>query len=161
MPKDELPFILPPDDPGEEPTSVVDFLSEDVDFYLSDATAVTQWIYAVVEREQSRISQLDFIFCSDNYLHRINVEYLNHDTLTDIITFPYADPPLIKGDIFISIDRIRDNANHLQIPFLEELYRVIIHGVLHLCGYGDKSPEQKKQMTQKEDEALQLFSGTS
>lgn len=94
---------------------------------------------------------LNFIFCSDDYLLRLNVEYLDHDTLTDIITFPYADPPSIHGDIFISIDRVRDNAADFKVTFEQELNRVMAHGVLHLCGYGNETqtrnaPCGKKKM---------------
>ena len=131
--------------------------SEDVEFRLNDEAAVSQWISAVISKEKCRLSGLNFIFCSDDYLHQINITYLDHDTLTDIITFPYDHPPNIKGDVFISIDRIRDNAEQLKTSFSDELHRVIIHGVLHLCGYGDKTPDEKKRMTQKEDAALQIF----
>lgn len=160
MPNEDLPFILPPD-PEEEPEQAIVFQAEEIDFSLDDETVVAEWIVSVIHREKCRLSSVNFIFCSDHYLHQINQTYLDHDTLTDIITFPYEEPPLIKGDIFISIDRIRDNADQLQLAFPDELHRVIIHGVLHLCGYGDKTPNEKKRMTQKEDEALQLLGQTS
>lgn len=156
MTDEGFPFILPPDDEdaGEQG---IDFQSEDIDFELATPSLVASWIEMVIARENCRLSSLTFVFCSDTYLHQVNMEYLDHDTLTDIITFPYADPPEIHGDIFISIDRIRDNAAELQLSFADELRRVIIHGVLHLCGYGDKKPAEKQLMTEKENEALALF----
>jgi len=102
------------------------------------------------------IGFLNFIFCSDNYLLKINVEHLNHDTYTDIITFDYSKEDRISGDIFISIDRVEENAKSHKTSFENELHRVIIHGVLHLLGYGDKEPGQKAEMRQKEDFCLSL-----
>lgn len=160
MPNDDHAFILPPDH-NEEPEHPIIFQSEDIDFQLTDEINVAQWITSIIHKEKCRLSGLNFIFCSDDYLHQINVTYLDHDTFTDIITFPYAEPPIIKGDIFISIDRIQDNAQQLKTPVMNELLRVIIHGVLHLCGYGDKTSEEKKKMTQKEDDALQLYGQAS
>ncbi|PHN03688.1 rRNA maturation RNase YbeY [Flavilitoribacter nigricans] len=156
MTEEGFPFILPPED--EEPSAEgITFQVESTNFELADPESTIDWIASVIQRENCRLLVLNYVFCSDDYLHRINLEYLDHDTLTDIITFPYADPPVIHGDIFISIDRIRDNADSLQTEFTDELHRVMIHGVLHLCGYGDKSPAEKKLMTQKEDEALSLI----
>ncbi|MEZ4994016.1 MAG: rRNA maturation RNase YbeY [Saprospiraceae bacterium] len=160
MPNEDLPFILPPDH-EEEPEQSIIFQSEEIDFQLDNEAAVAEWIVSVINMEKCRLTGVNFIFCSDDYLHQINVTYLDHDTLTDIITFPYDDPPVIHGDIFISIDRIRDNATQLKTDFSTELHRVIIHGVLHLCGYGDKTPEEKSRMTQKEDNALQLYDQAS
>ncbi len=140
---------------GETP---VEFYSEDVDFELPDAPLITQWIANIIQIEQKKLQHISFIFCSDSYLHDLNVQYLDHDTFTDIITFYYSQPPNIEGDIFISIDRIQENAQKFGVSFDEELRRVMIHGVLHLCGYGDKTPAEKKQMTIKENEALQQFS---
>lgn len=156
MTDEGFPFVLPPE---EEPTTpTVDFQAEAIDFELEHQAQITHWIETVISRENCRLHLLNFVFCTDEYLHQINLEYLQHDTFTDIITFPYASPPLIHGDIFISLDRIRENADTLRISFAKELHRVMIHGVLHLCGYGDKSPEEKKQMTRKEDESLRLLS---
>lgn len=156
MTETDIPFILPPDD-NESSAEGITYQEESINFELADPEKITPWIETVIKQENCRLSLLNFVFCSDEYLHQINVEYLNHDTLTDIITFPYTEPPLIHGDIFISIDRIRDNAKHLKIDFTDELHRVMIHGVLHLCGYGDKNAAEKLQMTQKENEALALF----
>lgn len=132
------------------------FNVEDIDFELPDTEGVIAWINRVAAGEDKRISAVSYIFCSDNYLLELNREYLKHDTLTDIITFPYATAP-IEGDIFISIDRVRDNAKDFGVAFEQELRRVIIHGVLHLCGYGDKTKAQAAVMRQKEDAALAIF----
>lgn len=156
MSEEGFPFILPPDN-EESSAENISFQIASVEFELSHPEKITDWIKDVIEREDCHLSALNYIFCSDDYLHKINVEYLDHDTLTDIITFPYSDAPVIHGDIFISIDRIQDNAASLKINFQDELHRVMIHGVLHLCGYSDKSPKEKKLMTQKEDEALTLL----
>ena len=129
------------------------FNVEEIDFELQNTEGVISWIEKVAALEKKRINGISYIFCSDDYLHKLNVEYLNHDTLTDILTFPYNRSPL-EGDIFISIDRVRDNANDLNIPFEDELHRVIIHGVLHLCGYLDETDEEEELMRKKEDEAL-------
>lgn len=146
------PFPLP-----FEENEIIEFSTEAIDFELKEEQAVTVWLKKIIEQAGNRLRLLNFIFCSDEYLHRINVEYLDHDTLTDIITFPYAEPPIIEGDIFISIDRVRDNAGDYNVTFEQELCRVMAHGVLHLCGYGDKTPEEQRIMRQKEDEALKLF----
>lgn len=138
--------------------ALVSFHSEDIDFKLEQETAIQTWIKAVIEQQEAKLVGLSYIFCSDAYLHNINVEYLNHDTLTDIITFPYLSPPDVEGDIFISVDRVRENAQTFQVPFEQELRRVIIHGVLHLCGQGDKTEQEAAQMRQKENEALVMFS---
>jgi probable rRNA maturation factor len=126
---------------------------EDVDFQLVSEKKLTDWIETVIEKEGKKLGALSYIFCSDDYLHKLNVEYLNHDTLTDVITFPYNANP-VEGDIFISIDRVKDNANDLNIPFEIELHRVMIHGVLHLCGYMDETDAEEAIIRQKEDECL-------
>ncbi len=126
---------------------------EDIDFQLVNQDLLSVWIEKTIDTEGATLGAVSYIFCSDDYLHQMNVEYLNHDTLTDVITFPYNDNP-IEGDIFISIDRVKDNAQDLNIPFNDELHRVMIHGVLHLCGYSDETDEQEAEMRQKEDEYL-------
>jgi len=146
------PFPLP-----FEENETIEFSSEDIEFELKDEQAATEWLIKIIEQAGNSLRLLNFIFCSDDYLLRLNVEYLNHDTLTDIITFPYAEPPVIEGDIFISIDRVRENAQEFNVSFEQELHRVMAHGVLHLCGFGDKTPEEQATMRQKEDEALQLL----
>ncbi len=130
----------------------VQFHAEAIDFDLPQSEQISNWIKATIAAEQSKLTSLNFIFCKDAYLHKINMEYLDHDTLTDVITFPYAakgEP--IEGDIYISIDRIKENATKFDVTFLTELKRVMIHGVLHLCGYGDKSEEEQKIMRKKEN----------
>ena len=142
----------------EEENASISFQSEDVAFELSSPEEPAAWIRSVIEREGHELHEVCFIFCSDEYLYNLNQEYLNHDTYTDIITFPYTELPLIEGDIFISVDRVKENARKFGVPFEQELFRVMIHGILHLCGYRDKSPEEKVLMRKKEDEALQLLS---
>ena len=135
---------------------MIQFFSEDIDFELSNSEHLTEWIAQVVFKENCKLGALTYIFCSDEYLHQLNVDHLNHDTLTDIITFPYhesADAP-IESDIFISIDRVRENATLFKVPFENELNRVLIHGALHLCGYKDKTKEEEQEMRRKENEAL-------
>jgi len=140
-----------------EKENIIEFYSEDTAFEIQNSKAVSVWIGEVIAAEKKELKLLSYIFCSDEYLHKINVEYLNHDTLTDVITFPYGNPDdSIEGDIFISIDRIRDNAKTFKTTFEDELHRVIIHGALHLCGYGDKTEEDAKEMRRKENESLAI-----
>ena len=134
------------------------FEQEDIDFELpNDEQRYIDWIQYIIKKEKKELLQLTYIFCSDSYLHQINVEYLDHDTLTDIITFPYTEPPLVEGDIFISIDRVKENALKYDVSFEDELHRVIIHGVLHLCDYPDKTEEEARVMRKKEEEALEIW----
>ncbi len=135
----------------------IQFFTEEVDFELENEEAVHQWVANTIAREQKQLQLVNYIFCSDAYLHELNVEYLQHDTLTDIITFQYSQLPIIEGDIFISIERVRENAQAYAPSFEHELRRVIIHGALHLCGYGDKTPQEKELMTEKENEALGVW----
>jgi len=135
----------------------IEFLVEDVDFELADAEELTSWIERVAEVHEYEIVQLTYIFCSDEYLHRVNVEYLDHDTYTDVITFDNADTSdVIEGDIFISVERVRENAQQLGVSFHDELHRVMIHGVLHLLGYADKDLLSQTAMRKKEDDCLLL-----
>lgn len=144
-----------PQEDNSSPT--IDFHDEDAGYLPERIPSLQKWILQIVEQESCTLQQLTYVFCSDAYLHRINLEYLQHDTYTDIITFPYCEPPFIHSDIFISIERVRDNAQRLGVPFKQELHRVIIHGVLHLCGYPDKTTAEAHKMRQKEDEALTLL----
>ncbi len=136
----------------------IEFVVEDVpEFGLHDAEDLVAWVERIAAVHEYRIAQLTFIFCSDDYLHRLNVEYLNHDTLTDIITFDNADDAdVLEGDIFISVERVADNAKDLNISFRDELHRVMIHGVLHLLGYHDKDLLSQTAMRRKEDYCLSL-----
>ncbi len=129
----------------------------ETDFLLNNEAVYEQWIDAVVESEEKVPGEINYIFCDDAYLHKINREYLNHDTLTDIISFDYTIGDLISGDIFISIERVRDNAKEFDVSFLEELLRVMSHGVLHYCGYKDKSEPEQKIMREKENEKILMF----
>jgi len=115
------------------------------------------WINRVVDSEGFSVGQIDYIFCTDDYLLKLNKDYLNHDTFTDIITFDYRDGSIISGDIFISTDRVQDNAKKFDVEFSNELRRVMIHGILHLAGFGDKSKEEKDIMRLKEDEKIKMF----
>lgn len=137
---------------------VINFYSEEISFVLPDKKKVRQWIINSAKQEGYEIEALNYIFCDDNYLSKINVEYLKHKTLTDIITFQYAEDERVIGDVYISIERVKDNSQIHKNIFKNELHRVMIHGVLHLCGYSDKLPTQKVQMTEKEDFYLSLRS---
>lgn len=142
--------------PESEPEAGFDFYSKDILFDLPDPAACEAWLLVVIQRERKNEGAINYIFCSDPFLHRMNVEYLQHDTLTDVITFPYSQE-IVHGDIFISIDRVRENADELNIPFPDELHRVMVHGLLHLIGYDDQTNETKAIMRQMEDEYLSLF----
>jgi len=130
----------------------IQFFEEDIAYTLKQKTAIRQWVTETITAEGYKLKELTYIFCSDSYLLQINQQYLNHDTYTDIITFDNSDiAKTIVGDIFISIDRIRENALKFSHTEADELHHVIIHGTLHLLGYKDKSPADKKKMTLKED----------
>ena len=141
--------------------SAIHFFSEDTDFTFQETEKGRTWIIYIASQKSKEISELNFIFCSDPYLHKLNVDYLQHDTLTDIITFPYSEDETIAGDIFISVDRVKENAQKFETSFLKELKRVMAHGVLHLCGYKDKSDDEKKEMRLQEDKAIQLWEESS
>jgi probable rRNA maturation factor len=137
----------------------IHFFEEDIAYKLKNKAAVRQWITETIIAEGFKLKELTYIFCSDGYLLKVNQEYLNHDTYTDIITFDNSDTDkVIVGDIFISIDRIRENAKKFSVSDANELHRVIIHGALHLLGYKDKTPVTKQKMTQKEDFYLNIRS---
>ncbi|WP_396187671.1 rRNA maturation RNase YbeY [Flavobacterium sp.] len=127
------------------------------DFVLSNESIYSSWISAIIESENFLEGEINYIFCNDDYLHAINLQYLNHDTLTDIISFDYTEGTLISGDIFVSIERVLDNAQEFKVSFEDELKRVLAHGVLHYCGYKDKSKEDVFLMRQKEDEKISMF----
>ena len=134
------------------------FSIEDISFNLKERNKIKQWIKKIVETEGKRLGNISYIFCSDEYLLVVNKKYLEHDTYTDIITFDYTEnSEIISGDIFISIDRVKENAKEFKVAFEEELRRVIIHGVLHLLGYPDKKPNEEKIMREKENKALLLY----
>lgn len=137
--------------------AIVNFFYQDTSFKLKTPRKSSSWIKAVIEKEKGKLCQLNYIFCSDEYLRRINTQYLNHKTYTDIITFDNSgNSSEIEGDIFISIERVTDNAKRLKVDFETELHRVLIHGVLHLFGYTDKNPTKEREMRKKEDAYLSL-----
>jgi probable rRNA maturation factor len=131
---------------------IIQFFEEDITYKLKNKTAVRKWITETIVAEGFKLAELTYVFCSDEYLLQINQQYLNHDTYTDIITFDNSEEQnTIVGDIFISIERIKENAAKFAVTEAQELHRVIIHGALHLLGYKDKSVADKKKMTLKED----------
>ncbi len=129
----------------------------ETDFELDNETAVEQWLSRVIESENKKEGEINYIFCDDDYLHKINMEYLQHDTLTDIISFDYCVGSEINGDVFVSIERVKENALDFNVAFDEELKRVLVHGILHYCGYKDKSDDDEILMRAKEDEKMLLF----
>ncbi len=139
------------------PKPSIQFFCEDIDFKLKSSRKTISWIKAAIKAEDKTPGELNFIFCSDNHLLQMNIDYLQHNTLTDIITFDTSEEEgIICGDIFISIDRVRDNAHKFKKELDNELHRVIIHGVLHLIGFSDKTANKKNIMRGKEDAYLSL-----
>lgn len=134
----------------------ISFFSEEITFQLENELKTREWVLQTIIKENKTLGEINYIFCSDDYLHKMNVEHLNHDTFTDIITFNYCAGDIISSDIFISIDRVKENADTFQASFGNELKRVMIHGVLHLLGYDDKTEEDKETMRAKEDFYLNL-----
>lgn len=132
------------------------FHSEISDFHIQDEDSLRYWLEAVADAESKSIEAVNYVFMSDEELLLVNREYLNHDYYTDVISFPLSSDP-IEGDIFISIDRVRENATSLHISFLQELRRIIVHGLLHFLGYQDNTPEDRLSMTQKENEYLTKY----
>ena len=136
----------------------IHFFTEDVSYSLEHTHTIRSWLVHVAELHHFQIHSLNYVFCSDQYLLEINKAYLNHDYFTDIITFDHSESiNQIEGDIFISIDRVKDNSQKLGTDFQQELYRVIIHGLLHLLGYPDKTESEKKRMREKEEACLSLL----
>ena len=131
------------------------FFREKIAFSFKESVAAKKWLSAFAADHAFKIRELNYIFCNDDYLLQINQQYLNHDTLTDIITFDHSETSgTIEGDIFISIERVKENAEKYDVSFEREFFRVMVHGLLHLMGYGDKTPAQKKVMRRKEEEFL-------
>jgi rRNA maturation RNase YbeY len=140
---------------------MINFHTEDIKFTLKNKTILKKWIVSVIEKKKRKAGDLNFIFCSDEHLLGINRQYLDHDTYTDIITFDYSKEDLkmpVSGDIFISVERVEENAKKFKKNFENELHRVIIHGTLHLLGYKDKTKTAKEEMTKEEDKSLKLLS---
>jgi rRNA maturation RNase YbeY len=133
------------------------FSNEHVDFDLPESEKVKRWITHVVRTRGKRVGEVNYIFCDDAYLIEVNRTYLDHDTYTDIITFDYVAGNIVSGDIFISIERVRENARLFDTSFEHELHRVLIHGILHLLGQGDKSETEAKEMRNLEEECLKIW----
>ncbi len=134
----------------------IHFHIENPSFTLKNKTALKAWIKEVAQREQKKLGNINYVFVNDERLYEMNVKFLNHKTYTDIITFDYTENDRIEGDIYISTDRVKENAIKFKSNEITELHRVIIHGVLHLCGYKDKSEKDAKKMRQMEERSLAL-----
>lgn len=136
----------------------INFFSEDISFNLKQKTILRNWIRKIVKTKGAKIAEINYIFCSDEYLKEVNLQYLQHDYYTDIITFDNSEEEdLLEGDIYISIDRVKENSQHFSKLFENELHRVMIHGILHLLGIGDKTEEEARKMRQEEEASLLLL----
>lgn len=136
----------------------IHFHTEEVSLSLPDLSSTKGWLTAVINRENKSLGDINCILCNDEYLLKINQEYLSHDTYTDIVTFNYVENNCISGDLFISVDRVKENAEKFNVSFQKELNRVLVHGILHLIGYNDKTPEEAGVIRAKEDFYLTLLS---
>ncbi|TKG93523.1 rRNA maturation RNase YbeY [Puteibacter caeruleilacunae] len=136
---------------------MINFFTEDIEFEDYDKNRIQDFVQKVIDRHYKLLGEVNYIFCSDKYILEVNKEYLNHDYFTDIISFDYSEGDLISGDIFISIDTVKDNAETFKVSFENELYRVIIHGILHYIGFKDKTDEEQEMMTKMENEALAMI----
>ena len=134
---------------------MIEFNSQN-DFELKDVEHIESWLQNVAGSEGFEIGELGYVFCSDAYLLEINQQFLDHDTYTDIVTFDYSIGKVLSGELYISTDRVLDNAAIFQVDFQTELNRVMVHGLLHMCGYGDKTADEIAVMRQKEDDYLKL-----
>jgi len=130
---------------------MIEYNYEDVVFQLNNEQLTTHWIEEIIKNEKRKMGEISYIFCSNEKILEINKQYLNHDYYTDIITFDYCENKIISGDIFISIETVKENSLEYQVDFQEEINRVMAHGILHLCGYGDKTELEKKKMREKEE----------
>ena len=135
---------------------MVSYFLQDIDFVFKHKRLNNSWLKLVAESEIKKLGNINIIFCSDNYILDVNVKYLGHDYFTDIITFDYCEKDILSGDLFISIDTVRDNAEFYKTEFNDELNRVIVHGLLHLIVYDDHTPEEQKIMREKENYYLEL-----
>jgi probable rRNA maturation factor len=136
----------------------IEFFAEEVEFEVKNESKVKEWLFEIISENSFEVESLNYIFCSDEYLHQMNVDYLDHDTLTDVITFDNSDiEGVIEGDVFISIDRIVDNAATFNTSTEKELHRVMAHGLLHLLGFDDKTAEKQAIMRSKEEKCLALI----
>ncbi|MEI8136250.1 MAG: rRNA maturation RNase YbeY [Bacteroidota bacterium] len=135
----------------------ISFQNQAIEFKLSEKIKIKSWVKKIVELEKKKLGQVNFVFTVDKELLKINIQFLNHNTYTDIITFDYCDEKTINGDIIISVERVKENANKFKVDFESEIKRVIIHGVFHLCGYKDKTTKDATEMKTKENWALKKF----
>ena len=142
---------------GQGEANMITFQAENIDFPKIKKQATKNWIKLVAENYGKKIGDINYLFCTDEKILEVNNQYLSHDFYTDIITFDYSEGNNISGDIFISLDTVRTNSQKYNTGFMEELYRVIIHGILHLCGIDDKSEHEEKAMRQAENEALKMI----
>lgn len=139
----------------------IEWVCQGVDMPEIDMTLTSRWIEQVAKAHGYIVGPIVYIFCDDKYILDVNRRFLNHDYYTDIITFDYSRGKMISGDMFISLDTVNSNAEKLKVPYFQELNRVIIHGILHLCGIDDKGPGEREIMEANEDEALSLLQSTS
>ncbi|PHQ30744.1 rRNA maturation RNase YbeY [Leeuwenhoekiella nanhaiensis] len=139
---------------------MIEFNSQN-DFVLKEEIQVISWLERIAKVEGYEIDDLGYVFCSDEYLLEINKQYLDHDTYTDIVTFDYSQEGILSGELYISTDRVRDNASEFDVSFETELRRVMAHGLLHMCGYGDKTEEQISVMRSKEEDCLKMWEQAS
>ena len=135
---------------------MVSYFKEDTSFDFKEKRRTNRWLKLVAESEIRRLGDISIIFCSDNFILDINIKYLQHDYFTDIITFDYCEGDTVSGDLFISVDSVRENASFYGVEFADELNRVIVHGILHLIGYDDHSEEDIREMRAKENYYLSL-----
>ena len=135
---------------------MIEFNSQN-EFHIDKEEQVLNWLNSVAEMENHQVGELGYVFCSDEYLLDINIQYLDHDTYTDIVTFDYKEGTVLNGEMYISTERVADNAKQFSVSFDSELRRVMVHGLLHMCGFGDKTDEDTKLMRAKEDEYLKLW----
>ncbi len=125
------------------------------DFELENAEHISKWLQQVIQDENKQLGELNYIFCDDEYLHKMNVQFLDHDTLTDVISFDYTQGIIISGDVYISTERVVENSKDFEVSFNDELHRVMVHGLLHYCGYKDKSEDDQLLMRAKENYYLE------
>lgn len=136
-------------------SGTIRFFSEEIDFKVPHPNRLRRWLRQVAEAEGTSVNELTYVFCSDEYLHRMNVEYLDHDTLTDIITFDTSEGEEgLTGELYVSVERVADNAQLFGVTFDLELARVLVHGLLHLCGYSDKKDAQQLEMRRLESQYI-------
>jgi probable rRNA maturation factor len=135
----------------------IQFFNEDIENVILSKNKIRVLLKMCIAKHEKKIGNINFIFCSDEYLKNINYQYLKHDYYTDIITFNYNKKVTLNSDIYISIERVNDNAKNFKVEFINELHRVMIHGILHLIGFNDESAEEKMKMRQTEDECLALY----